>query len=847
MKHRYHLILTLLLLPVQILCLAQNSQFQFEILDTSNFEPISFSTLSWGQNEGTISDDLGFARLIANLEHSDTIYISCIGFSTAKIPIHELSSSSLNKIYLSRASFELSDITITAHKKRIQNSRKIIKTAISSIEKNYPLDTLVYNGYYREYTKNNSDYINVFESIIDLQDPGFFNEDSFQTSVLFKRANNSFTIDSFLLIPYDNLNKFVPFSTMGVKQNNELLILRTHDPIRNYKANSFDFIGQFQKDFVANHTFSKPKITYLDNTPYYYIDFKDNVGFVYQDEVRIQAEGYIYINAEDYGIKKLSYRVNLDNYIINSKLFEVNVEYKKQADKYYLNYISFNNLFRYKEIQLTNQVIDTISNCFTLYFNRELNSEMASDLKNYQAYQGGEKLLLTNIKAKKNQACLWVSNKQHLSGQTLDLNIAYLDDTHKLNFERDDKKSYYQYREFFVKETKLNDRLHENLLDYNRSVFHNEPFVVLPNIDTSWINTPLINEEVETSMLTAENRKILESAASLYKLNSLKQNEITYIQADREVYAPGDTIWLKAYIQSRENLKPSNKSDLFFLELLNESGEIVDNSKFLVSESASKAQIVLDQNLQDGYYYLLAYSSWMKNFAPEDLYRKKILVKNSQQNNPEFIPVLNKSSFFPGDTVQLSVRCIDNVNREANNVPYSYEIRSGNSVLHQGNELASNSDKTNIVFTIPINETKSLNYRIEGKYQGETLITSQTINVINKVHIDFFPEGGHCINSQAINIAFKALTNTGEPIDIKGRIIDDKGEKIMDVSTLHDGMGKFSLTPIKAQNFYLELTEPSVFSDIFPLPAAEQDGWNLSANYEDSKLIVDVRKTDRHE
>ncbi len=51
-------------------------------------------------------------------------------------------------------------------------SKKIIKEAIAAIPENHPDFPFKLKGYFREYVKHNEQYINLFESIIELSDSG---------------------------------------------------------------------------------------------------------------------------------------------------------------------------------------------------------------------------------------------------------------------------------------------------------------------------------------------------------------------------------------------------------------------------------------------------------------------------------------------------------------------------------------------------------------------------------------------------------------------------------------------------------------------------------------------------
>ncbi|HEV3252589.1 MAG TPA: hypothetical protein VGZ71_16630, partial [Puia sp.] len=70
--------------------------------------------------------------------------------------------------------------------------------------------------------------------------------------------------------------------------------------------------------------------------------------------------------------------------------------------------------------------------------------------------------------------------------------------------------------------------------------------------------------------------------------------------------------------------------------------------------------------------------------------------------------------------------------------------------------------------------------------------------------LHFFPEGGDLVAGLENNIAFKATDTYGVPVAIKGILKDAAGKNILEFNSVHDGMGKFMLTPEKADVFTAE-------------------------------------------
>ena len=97
----------------------------------------------------------------------------------------------------------------------------------------------------------------------------------------------------------------------------------------------------------------------------------------------------------------------------------------------------------------------------------------------------------------------------------------------------------------------------------------------------------------------------------------------------------------------------------------------------------------------------------------------------------------------------------------------------------------------------------------------ETLIKPIPI-VLNKLLIDFYPEGGDLIAGVPNRVYFQVRTTLGKPADLHGHIVDSTGQIVADVETLTDevepginqGLGRFEFTPEVRQTYKLVIDRP---------------------------------------
>jgi len=369
-------------------CHAQKaSQKRFQILDQESEQPVIYATVILQQAKiGVISDDNGNFRIPGIYKiRQDTLKISSIGYETLFVPLEEQKENDINIILLSPKVESLDEVSLLFQKnKKKMSAGRIVKEAIKRIPDNYPVRPFSYIGYYRDYQQvadssylahmnieNEHAYINLNEGVIQVFDAGFGTNrltDQLNQTVLYEfQSNKDFPVDTLLTIPYDNRKeKYLDGVIISPLGGNELNLLNLTNALRNYNRMSFSFAHVFNRDFLGNHIYRLDSILFLDDVPIYKIDFSSSYTRV---KSSYYAKGNIFISKQDFGIYNLDYKLFDGSHKL---LYRVNISYKPIRDRYFLNYITFNNYF---EVNIgagfkVNEVIyDYNSSSFQVLFN----------------------------------------------------------------------------------------------------------------------------------------------------------------------------------------------------------------------------------------------------------------------------------------------------------------------------------------------------------------------------------------------------------------------------------------------------------------------------------------------
>lgn len=271
---------------------------------------------------------------------------------------------------------------------------------------------------------------------------------------------------------------------------------------------------------------------------------------------------------------------------------------------------------------------------------------------------------------------------------------------------------------------------------------------------------------------------LMNFAGNIHRFNTIFPQEKVFVQFDNTSYYTGETIWFKAFVVSASTLERA-QSKVLYVDLISPNGILLQQEKL---------KIVAGQ--ADGSFPLL-----------------------------------------DGATAQAREK------RGVTEYPSGfYEVRAYTNFMQNFDEESIFSR----VFAVYEKPQEEGHY-----YDGSPVITLrkyETAEVrpktekLRNINASFFPEGGHLIMGKACRVAFKVTDDSGFGVDASC-FVESSG---LTVSTIHDGMGFFSITPQDRRN-QVEITVGKD-SRTFVLPDAEPSGCALtvSPTGDDSlKLSID--------
>ena len=123
--------------------------------------------------------------------------------------------------------------------------------------------------------------------------------------------------------------------------------------------------------------------------------------------------------------------------------------------------------------------------------------------------------------------------------------------------------------------------------------------------------------------------------------------EKVYLHVDRDIYNLGEDIFYKAYIVDAYSLKPQVLSKVLYVDLLDSKQNLIEHQKLKIEDGAAFGKFSLNDELNNGHYYIRSYTNWMRNWEPTAFFTKLIFIRSpfvDQQKSTTLSNVTNDNS-----------------------------------------------------------------------------------------------------------------------------------------------------------------------------------------------------------
>jgi len=341
-----------------------------------------------------------------------------------------------------------------------------------------------------------------------------------------------------------------------------------------------------------------------------------------------------------------------------------------------------------------------------------------------------------------------------------------------------------------------------------------------------------------TATMYGQEDAVLNSAVdNIAKQLLIYPQEKVYLQTDKPYYINGEKIFFRAFLLDAFSNRQDTLSRYIYVELINPVDSVMERLKIRQDENKLfYGAIPLPEDLPQGDYRIRAYTKYMYNQGESSFFSKRV-----QVSDPQILSIQTQTDFhFTGDgTVNTSLRFINAKTQEAIQSPVTLQLNQDRTFTGKPDKdgwiriklTASDIAPTRVLYAELTENRRIFKQYIPIPYpEGD-------------FDVSFYPEGGTLIAGQSSSVAFKTMNTDGTALDIKGEVVDSKGDTIARLKTFYDGMGDFFINPLPNEQ-YQAICHSGNRTLRFNLPEVRKNTFALKTTFQNNKLWVSINKYD---
>ena len=309
-----------------------------------------------------------------------------------------------------------------------------------------------------------------------------------------------------------------------------------------------------------------------------------------------------------------------------------------------------------------------------------------------------------------------------------------------------------------------------------------------------------------------------------YKRTAAKERVL--IVTDRDIYAPGDMIWINTAVYDIHSPAKSKLSNELFVKLSYPGATNLISKTFTLQAGNASGFLKIPEIMNDGVYYLKG-STTLSDSSCYAL--KKIIIQD--RILPQFLIKASfpDKEFIPGDQFAMTIEFMDFYNEPERNIAYTIDFYDGNTRIPGTAGKTKKTGLASVNVKIPTKLKSGLfSYKIVAEGKGAQATLKGRIPVLtDQIFIDFFPENGKLISALESKVSYFSYDGTGRPIPIEAELIEN-GKVIHVLRSEEDGTGSLVLTPGIDHTYKVKVKRPLLLDKNYDFPQIEAKGIGLN-------------------
>ena len=316
----------------------------------------------------------------------------------------------------------------------------------------------------------------------------------------------------------------------------------------------------------------------------------------------------------------------------------------------------------------------------------------------------------------------------------------------------------------------------------------------------------------------------------------------TFLTTDKPMYRPGEPLYFRSLTLDRLRLLPPEADVALNFQITAPDGSVVPGSQLSGLARASTSgndgsiapvpgpdgkpirgvgtgQFTLPETLAGGEYTLTVMEVVQNGLAPMNrtgapLATRKFLVNKYTPDKLLKKLEFDGKTYGPGAVVQAKLDVKDQGKPLANaKVEITAQANGADIKLDVNPTTTDANGVANLKFTLPMGDVKNASVNIVVSTPAFVEAINRPVPLATReLLVEFYPEGGDLIAGVPNRVYVRAMTNTGKPADIVGKLSDDKTtfRTLTDAEQpgVNQGLGVFEFTPEVGKAYSVKLSEP---------------------------------------
>lgn len=298
------------------------------------------------------------------------------------------------------------------------------------------------------------------------------------------------------------------------------------------------------------------------------------------------------------------------------------------------------------------------------------------------------------------------------------------------------------------------------------------------------------------------------------------QAQRIYVQVDKPIYKPGETIWLRIWDLQAKDLA-ATASGTSTLELISPKGASVIKKGVQTQNGYATNDLELPPDVLGGEYKIRVRS-------PDGSATAERPIVVSRYEAPRLKKKLEfvRKAYGAGDVVSATFEL-----KRPTGEPMKGQVLTA-VIRLDGVELprvtATTNSEGGAMIKVPLPASIELGDGLLTVLVDDGGITESVSKavpiVMRRMQLSFYPEGGKLVTGLESRVYFEAKTALGKPADVEGNVVDDQGQLVAQFKSYKEGLGRFSFIPASGRRYQAEITKPAGIIDRVQLPVGVDDG-----------------------